>query len=64
MAIFANKHNVPLRAIFVNSPILCMCIYTPRANITSVVGVHKLVFFYYCVHREREREREREEERV
>ena len=33
MAISANKVHVPLRAIFVNSPILCMSINTPRANI-------------------------------
>ena len=32
-AIFANKVNVPLGAIFVNNPILCMSINTSRANI-------------------------------
>ena len=29
-AISANRVNVPLRAILVNSPVLCMCINTPR----------------------------------
>ena len=31
-----NRVNVPLRAILVNSPILYMCINTPRANVVVV----------------------------
>ena len=38
-AISVNRVNVPLRAIFVNSPILCMYIYTPRANIMLLLNI-------------------------
>ena len=43
-AISANRVNVPLRAIFVNWPILCMSINTPRANIMSAESSFFLLY--------------------
>ena len=52
---------MPLRAIFVNSPKLCMSIYTPRANMMCVecrtVDVDVRVSAIVCiVDKEREHE--------
>ena len=41
---FANRVNVSLRAIFVNSPKWCMCIYTSRANNEMCESTHNILY--------------------
>ena len=49
---------MPLRAIFVNSPILRMSIYTPRQTLCSVLNIVVDMFVHNILYIEKNRKRE------